>query len=97
MQKYVKVATYPSICDEWYDSVTNGRSSESRTESIRVLPSRDGQRRSQWSIYFEYNVLLQPKGRSVALHSCIAAKRAMQAITHATGMKYDCPVIPAIR
>ena len=24
MQEYVKVATYPSICDEWYDSVTNG-------------------------------------------------------------------------
>ena len=24
--------------------------------------------------------------------SCIAAKRAMQAITHATGTKYDCPI-----
>ena len=24
MQRYAKVATYPSICDEWYDSVTNG-------------------------------------------------------------------------
>ena len=43
MPKYVKVATYPSICDEWYNSVTNGRSSESRTESIRVLPSRFAQ------------------------------------------------------
>ena len=25
--------------------------------------------------------------------SCIAAKKAMQAITHATGMKYDCPIV----
>lgn len=23
----------------------------------------------------------------------MAAKRAMQAITHATGMKYDCPIV----
>jgi hypothetical protein len=24
MRGYAKVASYPSICDEWYDSVTNG-------------------------------------------------------------------------
>ena len=25
--------------------------------------------------------------------SCMAAKRAMQAIAHATGIKYDCPIV----
>ena len=40
MQRYAKVATYPSICDEWYDSVTNGTKNnekyfvESRKECI---------------------------------------------------------------